>query len=148
MPKIRPIRVKTEEIPQGLINPGSMSHDFPQEAGPRVVYLDERYDYPDDKSIEDADAERERQDIIWQQIESDGGWKFLDRQAEDSTDFRRLQTVRENVYAELGTRRTAEFYERVFSELMIKTMNIVVISTGIGPFDGENYHDIGYLLAQ
>ena len=148
VPKIRPVRVKTEEIPQSLINPGSMGYDFPQAAGPRAVYLDERYDYPDDKTVEDVDAERERQDVIWRQIESDGGLRFLDRQVEAGIDFRQVHAIRENVYADLGTRDTAEFYERVLSELMSKTMDVVVISTGVRPFDGENYHDIGFLLAQ
>jgi hypothetical protein len=64
---------------------------------------------------------------------------------EEDLGSRQVHEVRERVFGELGTRYTAEFYEHVFSELLDTAMNVVAISTGVRPFDGNNYHDIAYL---
>jgi len=143
IPQITPVRIKIEQIPQPLINPGSMGHNFPREVGPRVVYLDKRYDYPPQDS-NDPKAERARQASLWSRFQDDGGVQFLDRHAEEG-DRNRAYSIRDAVFAELGHRDSAKYFERVFSELFQETMDVVIISTGIRPFDGNNYHDIGYL---
>lgn len=144
IPRITPVREKTMQIPQELIDPGSMARYFPQEAGTRVVYLDERYDYPEQTGY-GPESERQRQAIIWRQVMGDGATQFLDQRVEREAGLAKAALVRDRVFNEIGTRYSAEFFERVFSELFGQTMNVVVISTGVRPFDGYNYHDIGYL---
>ncbi len=143
LPKITPVRVKTEQIRQSLIEPGSMGWDFPSGAGPRVVYLDERYDYPPQES-DDFQVERSRQAGIWSQFHTDRGVQFLDRQVE--SDFPNRSAIWMKTQEDLGHRYSAEFYERVFSELFGENMNVVIIATGVTTFTGDNYHEIGYLL--
>lgn len=143
IPRITPVRVKTEEISRELINPGSMGYYFPQEVGPRVVYLDEKYDYPE-QTGHDPVAEKDRQASIWTRFQDDGGVQFLDRQVEEA-ERGKLRDIQDAVFADLGHRDSAEYFERVFSEYFAETMNVVIISTGVRPFDGNNYHDIGYL---
>ncbi len=144
IPRIEPVRAKTEEIRQELIDPGSMGFAFPQEAGPRIVYLDAQFSYPEGRA-ENGNEERKRQSSMWADIDRAGSRRFLDRIVEEDLGYSRVHKVRERVFGELGTRYTAEFYERVFGELLNTTMNVVAISTGIRPFDGNNYHDIAYL---
>lgn len=144
IPEITPVRAKTESISPQLINPGSRGFYFPAEAGPRVVYLDERFDYPA-QTGNDPDAERSRQEAIWRQVNEAGATQFLDSEIEPRPGERE---IREAVYGRLGTRNTAEFYQQVFSELLeVPNMDIVIISTGVRPYDGYNYRDIGYLTA-
>jgi hypothetical protein len=143
IPEITPVRVKTQQIIRSLIDPGSMGYHFPREVGPRVVYLDERYDYPPQNS-NDPTAERARQASIWDQLHGDDGVQFLDRHAEED-DRSKAREIHDTVFAELGHRNSAEYFERVFTEFFQETMDVVIISTGIRPFDGYNYHDIGYL---
>lgn len=108
-----------------------------------MVYLDERYDYPP-QTGDDPVTERARQANIWEGFRADGGVWFLDRMAEEEAESR-VHEVKQNVFEELGHRHSAEYFERVFSRLFGKDMNVVIISTGVKPFDGNNYHDIGYL---
>jgi glutathione S-transferase len=144
IPKIKPVRIKTEEIPQHFIDPGSTNSYFPRGVGPRIVYLDERYDYPDDSAVEDRQAERQRQLDMWLQMDADGALEFIDRQEEKNVDPRAIEATRREVYADLGTRSTAEFYERVFSELLGETLKVVAIATAIQSFESYKYHKIGY----
>ena len=144
IPRIQPVRIKTEEIAQELIDPGSMGYAFPQETGPRIVYLDPQFNYPEGRASS-GDEERARQATIWKDIDKAGSRRFLDRMVEEDLGSRRVHEVRERVFGELGTRYTAEFYEHVFSELLDTAMNVVAISTGVRTFDGNNYHDIAYL---
>ncbi len=144
IPGIIPVTIKTEPIRQGLIDPGSMGGYFPPEVGPRIVYLDPQFSYPAAASA-DAQGERQRQEQIWRELGEAGVTQFLDRQVEEDISIARVWGVRAGIYEELGTRYSAEFYERVFAELLGTPMNVVAISTGIRPFDGNNYHDIGYL---
>jgi len=119
-----------------------MGSDFPAGAGPRVVYLDERYDYPPQES-DDFHVERSRQMGIWRQLMVEGGAQFLDRQVEG--DFPDRDAVCMKVQEEIGHRYSAEFYERVFSTIFRQDMNVVIIATGVTAFTGDNYHEIGYL---
>lgn len=121
-----------------------MGSHFPAEVGPRVVYLDERYDYPEQRG-NDPEIERKRQLKIWRQVDRDGGVRFLDRHVEADERYSEVHKIRSEVYEELGHRDTAEFYEKVFSKLFRVEMDVVIISTGVTPFTGDNYHDIGYL---
>lgn len=145
IPRITPVRVKTEPIAQELINPGSSGYYFPREVGPRVVYLDGQYDYPDDNGIRDAVTEQARQESIWHQFDLSRGTKFMDRHVEDRVGVDGVHKAREETYDSLGFRDTAEFYERVFGAIFGKSINVVIISTGVKQWDGGNYHDIGYL---
>lgn len=142
IPKITPVRVKTDRISQELIDPGSMSYHFPSGVGRRAVYLDERFDYPEQDS-DDADAERKRQSAIWQQLDELRGVRFLDRQVEN--DYPNRDAVWMETLDELGHRHSAEFYERVFSKLFDEKMDVVIIATGVTSLTGDNYHEIGYL---
>lgn len=144
VPRITPVRVKSEPISRELIDPGSMGHYFPPASGPRVVYLDNRYDYPEQKG-DNPNAERVRQAAIWDQVDKDGATKFLDRHAEEVYGRWLAHVIRNQVQTELGTRYSAEFYERVFGTIFDEQINVVIISTGVNPSDGNNYHDIGYL---
>lgn len=152
IPRITPVRIKTEEISESLINPDSRGYNFPNEVGPRVVYLDKRYEYPEQTlrratDYQQAQAERERQGKIWEQCRRDGCTMFLDRQVEEREpgNMHRIAELKMAAYDELGTRNTAAFYERVFSQFFKERMSIVVISTGVKLHDGNNYHEIGYL---
>lgn len=146
IPTIEPARSKTDLIKLKLINPGSMSWDFPQEVGPRVIYLASQYDYPEQNS-RDPEVERRRQASIWNQVMEDGATRFTACQVNIGNDFdiSERHRIAKEVGDELGHRQSAEFIERVYSRLFGEVMDVVIISTGIRPFDGYNYHDIGYL---
>lgn len=143
IPKIEPVRVKTQPINRELIDPGSLGRYFPPEVGPRVVYLDQCFDCPPQEG-NDPDAERTRQDALWKQAQEAGVTQFLDSENDRTAEER---NIREAVQQSLGRRDTAEFYEYVFAHLFDTSMDIVIISTGVSPGDGSNYHDIGYLRA-
>ncbi len=145
VPRITPVRIKADQIAQELIDPGSMAYYFPDSVGPRVVYLDQRYDYPEQQG-NNAQVERGRQGSIWGQFRDDNGWvEFLDRRVEEKCGDL-TQDVKARVAAELGHTASAEYFERVYSELLgVPDMNVVIISTGVRPIDGNNYHDIGFL---
>ena len=143
IPQITPVRIKTEFIEREFIDPGSMSYYFPAEVGPRVVYLDEQYDYPPQVGNV-PDVERNRQTRIWDRFDAAGGVRFMDRQVEEEAG-RALRDIQQEFHEEFRHHRSAEYFERVFSRLFGETMNVVIISTGVRPFDRYNYHDIGYL---
>src|SRR5256885_1896721 len=101
IPRINPVRIKTEPIAQDLINPGSSGYYFPQAVGPRVVYLDQRYDYPAQAASGDAGEERARQTSIWQQFQREDGVQFLDRMVEEHAGSSLVHEIRSEVYARL-----------------------------------------------
>ncbi|HSW37311.1 MAG TPA: hypothetical protein VLG37_02995 [Candidatus Saccharimonadales bacterium] len=68
----------------------------------------------------------------------------MDRMVEEDAGTA-LRGIKAEVFATLGQRGSAEYFERVFSRVFSETMNVVIISTGVKPYDGNNYHDIGYL---
>jgi hypothetical protein len=142
IPRIIPVRIKTEQISQELINPGSGGRYFPSGVGPRVVYLDERYEHSPQES-DDVQAERSRQADMWSMFRDSGGVQFLDRQVEG--DFPNRNEVWLRTQEEMGHSGSAKFYERVFSKLFNETMDVVIIATGVTTFTGDNYHEIGYL---
>lgn len=148
IPQLEVVRSKTEPIADGLLYPDPYGHYFPQGLGTRVVYLDSRYDYPD-PIRHDAPSERSRQYSIWRQVmETKGATTFLEKDIEDNLGLDKVDVVRDRVAEEIGSRNTAEFFERVFSELLAKSLEVVVIATGITYSSRETYHDIGCLRAQ
>jgi hypothetical protein len=144
IPHIEPVRIKTEEIPHELIYPGSMGYPFPQEVGPRIVYLDPRFSHPEGRA-QDSKQEKARQAAMLAEIDKAGSRRFMDQIVHEQVGITRVHEVRERVFDELGTRHTAEFYERVFSDLLDTAMNVVALSTGVNPSTGNYYHDIAYL---
>ncbi len=147
IPRITPVRVKTEPINPELINPGTRGYYFPDGVGPRVVYLDARYNYPEQTDFTDKHAERRRQVGIWSQLCNEGGADFLDRHVEKAVGKEACTEAEAEALAQVGNRSSAEYLEKVATRLLnMPGMNLVIIATGITLFDRTNYHEIGYLI--
>ncbi|MDQ5913451.1 MAG: hypothetical protein QG623_69 [Patescibacteria group bacterium] len=139
--RIEPIRVKTAEIPGELLRPGSMTNLFPGGTGPRVVYLDEQFDYPD-LSRPTVDEERAKQIALWRPVR-ENGTMFAEHVVEDHYGSSLVRYVRDKTAEELGTNSSALFFERVYSEIFNEQLNLVIISTDVSPHTGFATHDFG-----
>jgi hypothetical protein len=143
LPRIEPVRVRTEEISRELLHPGSMSGNvFPF---PRTVFLDELITVQDLPYFTNEHQQQQWEYEIGRLVAATGAASFLDQQVFDGQ-LNSPEVIR-GAKAELGTYLTAEFYDEVFSQLFDEEVRIMSIATGVQQFNGYEYHEMTCLPA-